>query len=196
MKQREFDALANECFRSVLVPYGFTNEGSMRCTFYRKGPNGVYHFIIPSVGTGGTWYCIRVFPDSPHIDPLFERRFPDGGGIPTDSFSCLSEKEVGLTQRQFNCKNEENFRKGFSNKVSPLLLKVAIPYLDRFQTVADIIPAIRHPSFLGFALHHVGRTSEAVAVLSKERERLRRLDTTNTEVASMLEHVESLLGPQ
>ncbi len=194
MKESEFNLLANEIFGGLLTPLGFTNERTEACTFYRKVGDEVYHFIMPCIGSRGVWYQIYVFPHSPAIYPIFEQRFPDNLGIPTDRFSLLSEYDgVNLTQQQFNCKYEENFRRGFARTVHPLLLKVAVPYLDRFQTVADIVPVIRHPSFLGFALHHVGRSEEAVAALQREKDRLRRLDTKNKDVATLLEHVERLL---
>jgi hypothetical protein len=135
---------------------------------------------------------MKIVPEQP---PLFnyQRDILDVG-IPSDVSSRLSEHDgISSRQEQFNCKNEENLRRGFTSKVGPLLLNVAIPYLDRFQTVEDIIPAIRHPSFLGFALHHVGRIVEAIAALEKERDRLRRLDTSNEDVACLLQHVERLL---
>src|SRR5437762_1890254 len=103
MTERQFDSLAVEMFTSVLVPRGFTNEGSKGCTFYRVIEDDVYHVIIPDMGSRGVWYDIRVFPHSPRIYPLFALRFPDNLGIPTDSFSCLSEREVGLTQQTFPC---------------------------------------------------------------------------------------------
>jgi hypothetical protein len=194
MKEKEFRVLAKELFGSVLTPLGFTSEQSQRCTFYRKVKDEIYHFVMPSIGSRGVWYQIYVFPHSPAICPLFKAKFPDNLGIPTDRCSLVSQHDgVNITQEQFNCKYEENFRRGFANKVAPLLLKVAVPYLDRFQTVADIIPVIRHASFLGFALHHVGRSMEAAAALQKERDRLRGLDTTNKDVATLLEHVERLL---
>jgi hypothetical protein len=194
MTTHEFDSICNELFGRVLIPLGFTNEYTEKCTFYRKIGDNVYHFIMPDIGSRGAWYDVRVFPHSPAIYPLFEQRFPDNLGIPTDRFSLLSEREVGATQSQFNCKSEDSLRRGFATTVGPLLLKVALPYLDCFQTVADIVPVIRHPSFLGFALHHVGRSDEAVVVLQRERDRLRRLDTTNKDVATVLEHVERLLS--
>ena len=197
VKQRTFDSIAVELFSHALCPFGFTNEGSSHGTFYRKANEDVYHFVCPCLGRSGTWYYVRVFPHSRHMDPEFGSRFPDALSVPTDSWSCLSEHDgVNLTQQRFNCKSEENFRNGFSRKVRPLLINVALPYLDRFQSVGDIIPAIRHPSFLGFALHHVGRRSEAITVLAKERERLRQLDTTDRRVASLLEHIDRLLGTE
>ncbi|MFO0968828.1 MAG: hypothetical protein U0793_25010 [Gemmataceae bacterium] len=194
MGDRHFDKTACELFGSILTPLGFTQRGSERCTFYRKVGEDVFHFVMPSIGSRGAWYQVFVFPHSPHIDPLFEKRFPDNVGIPTDAWSLLSESDgVNITQQQFNCKNEDNLRRGFATTVGPLLLKVAVPYLDRFQKVDDIVPVIRHPSFLGFALHHLGRSEEAVAALQRERARIRTLDMSNKDVAALLEHVERLL---
>lgn len=196
MTNREFDSLATEMFGIALIPLGFSSMGSERCTFYRRAGNDVYHFIRPDIGSRGTWYDVRVFPHSPKICPLFERRFPDDLGVPTDRFSFLSEQEIGITQSQFNCKDDDNFRRRFTATVGPALLRVAIPYLDRFQAVADIIPAIRHPSFLPFALHHVGRHDEAFAALRRERDRLRSLNSSTKEVVMLLEEVERLLQYQ
>ena len=193
MTANEFYVIANELFGKVLIPLGFTNDGSNRCTFYRRAGVGMYHVVMPDIGSRGAWFDVRVFPHAPAIYPLFEQRFPDSLGIPTDRFSLLSEREVGPTQSQFNCKNEENLRRVFARTVEPALLKVAIPYLDRFQSVADLIPVIRHPSFLGFTLYHAGRWDEAVAALQQERDRLRRLNTTNSDVATLLTEVERLL---
>ena len=100
---------------------------------------------------------------------------------------------INITQQQFNCRNEANFRHGFATKVGLLLQKIAVPYLDHFQSVADIIPVIRHQSFLGFALHHVGRTDEAIAILKQERDRLKELDMTNQDIVTLLENVEQKL---
>lgn len=194
MTDNIFDAIATELFGSILAPLGFSCNMSKHCTFYRHIEGGVYHFIMASIGSRGSWYQVFVFPHSPYIDPLFQDRFPDNVGIPTDSYSRLSEADgVNLTQQQFNCKAEGNFRHSFITTVAPLLLNVAVPYLDCFQSVASIIPAIRHPSFLGFALHHVGRSDEAVPILQREKERLQQLDTKNNDVAALLAEVERLL---
>jgi len=193
MKEREFKALTKESFGSVLIPHGFTTEGSKIGTFYRKTASQIFHFIIPRLSAYLPKYYIYVFPHSPHIYPIFGRRFPDSLGFATDSWSYLSERGVGLYQEKFSCRSKDDFRQHFEELVKPLLLTFAIPYLDQFQDVADIIPAIRHSSFLGFALHHVGRTAEAREVLEEERQRLQQLDTNNEEVAAMLEYVDRLL---
>ncbi len=193
MRAKVFNSLAKELFGEVLIPLGFTTQGSKRCTFYRKVGNEVFHFITPDMGLRGAWYDVLVFPHSPAIYPLFNQRFPNGMGVPTDSFSYLTENGIS-SQAMFNCKNEENMRRRFMNTVGPALLKVAIPYLDRFQSVSDIIPVIRHPSFLGFALNYVGRFEEAVVALKGERHRLMELGSSNKDVAVLLEEVERLLA--
>jgi hypothetical protein len=53
--------VAKECFGSVLVPYGFTHEGSKRCTFHRQAPDSVFHFIAPAMSIGQTRYYVYVF---------------------------------------------------------------------------------------------------------------------------------------
>src|SRR5262245_30193226 len=195
MTEKQFNGLARECFGAVLIPAGFANEGSVAATFYRAAPDDVFHFVLPEMGRSGTWYDIHVFPQSPHIEPRFTQRFPDDLGFPTDMFSFLSENDgVGSTQEQFSCRTEEHFRRSFEKRVRRLLLEVAVPYLTRFQSVADIIPVIQHPYFLGFALHYVGRRAEARVALEEERATLARLDPTNEEVALVLARLEKLLS--
>lgn len=101
---------------------------------------------------------------------------------------------LGLDQQQFNCKSEENLRQRFESTVKPLLLTKAIPYLDRIQTVQDMLPLIKHPSFLGLAMHHVGRTEEAKSLLQKERDRLSKLDQGDKTVSNLLSRVNQLLN--
>jgi hypothetical protein len=194
MTAKEFDALAKETFGNSLTPLGFTCQGSSRCTFYRKLDNDVYHFVMPDIGSRGAWYDLKVFPHSPDIDPLFQQRFPDDLGIPTDSWCYLSESDgVSITQQHFHCKTEEGFRREFTKKVSQLFIRVGIPYLNRFESVEDVLPVIRHSSFLGFALLHVGRRVEALAALNKEKERLQLLDAKNKDVSFLLGHINELL---
>lgn len=99
-----------------------------------------------------------------------------------------------MTQGRFNCKYEDNFRRRFENTVKPLLINVALPYLDKIQTIQDTIPLLKNAGFLGSALHHVGRRDESRPLLDKERERLLRLDTREEIVAAWLDRVNELLA--
>jgi hypothetical protein len=194
MTLKQFDKLANELFDAVLTPLGFKNEGSLHCTFHRRISADVYHVILPDPGSRVAWFDVKVFPTSPAIEPGFASMFPDELGLPTDSWSYLSARGVGLDHEQFNSKSEENLRRRFELTVKPLLLTQAIPYLDGIRTVADMIPLLKHSSYLGLALHHVGRVVEAKAPLLKERDRLQQLDVENKRVATLLARINELLN--
>jgi hypothetical protein len=194
MTPKQFDQIANDLFGAVLGPLGFSNDRSEFCTFHRKVSDEVYHVVYPGLGTHGTKYDVYVFPTSPALDPLFDQKFPDSLGIPTDSWSYLSVRGVGLDQEWFNCKSEENLRQRFDSTVKPLLLTKAIPYLDQIRTVQDMLPLIKHPSFLALAMHHVGRIEEAKSLLQKERDRLAKLDQGDKTVSSLLSRVNQLLN--
>jgi hypothetical protein len=194
MTPKQFDKIAGDLFGEVLATAGFSNERSQCCTFYRQASDVVFHIILPDLGTRGAWYDVKVFPVSPVVDPIFSTRFPDGLGIPTDSWSYLGERGVGLDQQTFNCKSDENFRHRFEASVKPLLLRHALPYLDGIRTVEDMIPLIKNPLCLGFALHHVGRTEEARQFLQEQKTRLSSLASSDPSVAVPLQRIRELLG--
>lgn len=194
MTPKQFDKAALKLFGSVLQEHGFSSEGSRYCTFHRKASDEVYHFIIPDPGSRGAWYDIKVFPASPALDPLFTEHFPDDLGIPSDSWSRLSERGVGLDQGRFNCKSEENFENRFEKTVRDLLVSTAIPFLDQFRQVADMLPVIKNAGFMGLALHHVGRTDEARPLLEQERDRLTATGSTERVVTANIERINGLLG--
>lgn len=192
MTRKQFDKNVLKIFTPVLAPHGFESVRSRRCTFYRQ-VGDVFHIIIPDRGTRGSWYDIRVFPASPLIDPIFHQQFPDDLGIPTDSWSLLSEHGVGLSQAQFGCRDEERFANRFEKSVRPLLESIAIPYLNQFTSIATMIDAIKHPMFLGPALHEVGRVEEARPILLAQRDRLAAIDSNELVVTARLERIEELL---
>lgn len=149
--------------------------------------------MLPDLGSRGAWYDVKVFPVSPLLAPSFDSQFPDELGIPSDSWSYLSDHGIGLDQQLFNCKSEENMRQRFESTVKPLLLTKAMSYLDPIQTVQDMLPLIKHPSFRCLAMHHVGRSEEAKSLLQKERDRLSKCDVSNDVVARLLARVDHLL---
>ncbi|MBX7059960.1 MAG: hypothetical protein K1X75_18000 [Leptospirales bacterium] len=166
MNEAEFDKLANELFGDALLPHGFTSEGSRFCTFHRKAKanEDVHHLIMPDIGSRGVWYDIKVAAVSPKLDPLFDKKFPDEIGMFTNNL--LSKYDgVGITQQQFNCKTEENFRRLFEKDVRPLLENQAIPFLDKIQTIGDLLPLITIDFVRGLALHSIGKKKEAVPLL-------------------------------
>lgn len=194
MKPRQFYDIARELFDGVLPRAGFSRQHSRFCTYCRRVGGDVYHLVMPDLGTRGVWYDVKVFPASPHLQPLFESHFPDALEVTTDRWSYLSEEGVGMTQGRFNCKYEDNFRRRFEKTVKPLLINVALPYLDKIQTIKDTIPLLKNAGFLGSALHYVGRRGESKPLLEKERERLLQLDTREEIVAAWLDRVNELLA--
>ncbi len=193
MTPKQFDKAVLKLFGPVLMEQGFTSEGSRCCTFYRKASSEVYHFLVPDPGSRGAWYDIKVFPSSPALDPLFAERFPDDLGIPSDSWSYLSERGVSLDQGRFNCKTEENFVNRFEKTVRKLLTDTAIPYLDQLQQVTDMLPIIKRPGFMGLALHHIGRIDEARPLLQQERDRLLAVESSDPMVIAYTERINELL---
>lgn len=193
MTPKQFDEVARQLFADVLSAYGFSCEESRFCTFYRQHSDEVFHFVLPDLGTRGTWFDVKVFPASPLLDPLFKEQFPDDVGIPTDSFSYLSERGVGLDQEKFNCKTEENLRRRFESSVRPALEKLAIPYLDQFRSIDDIVSVLRSPMFRGIGLHCVGKMEEAIPLLQQQRERLSLSDSDDPAISARLRFIEELL---
>jgi hypothetical protein len=194
MTLQNFYGIANELFSAVLMRQGFTSERSQRCTFHRRVSNDIYQFIVPDPASRLAWYDVKVFVSSPAIDPLFTLSFPDELGIPSDAWCYLSEEGVGLTQGRFNCKYEDNLRRRFEKTVGPLLIDVAVPYLDRIQTVDEMIPWLRRPLALGLALHHVGRTDEARPIPQQERARLMSIRDDSGELTPVFEKLVQILG--
>ena len=193
MTPKHFDKVARQLFANVLSDYGFSCEKSRFCTFYRQHSDEVFHFVLPDLGTRGTWFDVKVFPASPLLSPLFKENFPDDVGIPTDSFSYLSARGVGLDQEKFNCKTEENLRRRFELSVRSALEERAIPYLDHFRSLDDIIPVLRTPVFRGVGLHCVGKMDEAIPLLQAERERLSLLDSDAPVISAWLSFIDELL---
>ena len=148
MLPHDFDNLAIECFGTILIPHGFSSSQSKRSTFYRRASAEVWHFIMPDMRFKQAKYDIRVFFSSPIIDPEFEARFPDNLGIPQDDWSYLSiGKRVTHTPSTFPCSTKAIFRIAFEKAVGPALQIDALGYLNRFQTIADILPQIKYEPY-------------------------------------------------
>jgi hypothetical protein len=194
MNRHEFSAIAGRVVEAVLGPTGFSRDRSAHCTFWRTTPNQVYHFILLDPLSRGVWYDVKVFPSSPLIDPLFERRFPDGLEIPTDRWCYLGAQGVGPDQELYHCKSEETFRQRFEKTVKSRLIDLAVPYLNALQTVADMVPMIKDDGFEALALCQIGRSDDARPLLERERERLTRLDQSNPENAIWLKRIDELLA--
>jgi hypothetical protein len=202
MKRKKFYRLVEELFGEVLRPHGFCSEGSKLSVFYRRVSEDFYHIVSPDIGTRGAWYDIKVFCTSPLIEPMFEARFPDELGIPTDRFSYLNPRTgVGPDQECFGCSTEMELRETFYSTVKPSLLDKALSYLDKIKTLHELEPLIRSDLYLGYTLYEIGKSSEAIPLLKKEKERLSRVANSNVEytsneqnlISSHIEHIGGLL---
>ena len=63
----------------------------------------------------------------------------------------------------------------FRRDAAQAMLNYAIPYLDRIQTIEDLIPTIKDRGMKGIALALVGRTDEAKICINEEIGRLSAL---------------------
>ncbi len=193
MTPKKFDALAKRYFGELLEPKGFSCSGSEASTFYRHVPPDIVHFILVDLGSGGSWYDVKVFASSPKIEPEFENKFPDSVGVPSGSLCYLhTSSGVGPDQKRYSCKTEEDFVRVFSSEVAPAIDAKAIPYLDRISSIQSLLPFIRHDFYLGIALWHAGDKEQAKSVLTKEAQRLEKIQDPTGRVAALLKHINSL----
>ena len=143
MSPSKFRIISRKYFGSYLSEFGFSSEKSNIPIYFRKNKNDVYHFIAPQLNSNGTWFDIDVFTHSPLIEDWFFDRFPDNLDIPSGSFKFLHPKTgVGFDQKLYRCRTEEGFIRNFTQQSKPALEKFGIPYLDKIQTIDDVIATI------------------------------------------------------
>lgn len=176
MKIQEFNRTIRTYFDPILIPHGFSCEGSKRCVYWRKVSDEIFHLISPDLLRGGDRYDITVYVSSPLIYGDFWKNFPDWIPYTNGNNGYLSPEEgVADYQKLYFSRNQEAFESSFNRDASPALNKIAIPYLDRIQTIEGVIPIIRSGGMLGAALLHVGRTAEAKQYIESEIARLSAL---------------------
>ena len=194
MKRKDFDQLAIQYFGEVLIPQGFEFEESRYSRFYRKYSDDVYHLIVPSQRTRRTQYEVRVFATSPRIEADFDSIFPDDLGIPSENYSFLNPYDgVGPSQELYWCRTEEGFVRNFRQKVEPLLIAKAIPFLDNFKSLRDLIPFLNGPFYVGMALWWIGEKGRAGEILREEKAWLETIEDDTGHVASRVVCIENLL---
>ncbi len=176
MTKTEFKRLVRINFDPLLNSHGFSCKDSKRCVYWRKAPNDIYHIISPDVLRGGERYDVVVYASSPVIYGDFWDRFPDWIPYTNGNNGYLSPEEgVGDYQKLYFCRNPDAFMNSFKRDVAPALMNIAIPYLDKIQTIEDLIPTIRPSGMMGAALLQVGRTAEAKQLIENEIKRLSEL---------------------
>lgn len=173
MTRTEYKRLIRANFDPILAPHGFSCDGSKRCVYWRKTSNEIVHVIAIDAMQNATRYQILVFATSAIIESDFESRFPDDLHVVNAPKGYLSPEDgVSDYQKLYFCGNPDAFMNSFKRDAAPALINIAIPYLDKIQTIEDLIPTIRPGGMMGAALLHVGRTAEAKRYIEGEISRL------------------------
>jgi hypothetical protein len=194
MNSEDFYILAADYFGRELTANGFKCDGSKTSTYYRWVTDDIVHVVRPFLSKNGTWYDIRVFATSPMIDFLFESRFPDSIGIPSDSFSYLHPSTgVGCDQKQYHCKSAESFVRSFEQTVAPALRQHAVPFLDRIATIGELVSTVRNPLFRAIGIWQKGDKELARPLLTAELKRLSEISDSTGQVAIGIRYLENLL---
>ncbi len=195
MKQAEFISAARKHFGEFLSPLGFSYEKSRHSTFHRRASDDVFHFIIPSLSRDGTWFDVKVFAQSPLIQPQFSDLFPDDLGIPSQLASNLHpDRGVGVHHKAYRCNKIDGFIRNFDNEVVPALKIHALPYLDKLKTLQDLLPIINDDFYMGVCLWRLGRQSEARDLLVPEALRLAGLSDQTDYVKTLTAYISDLIG--
>jgi hypothetical protein len=176
MTKAEFKRLIRANFDPILTPHGFSCEGSKRCVYWRKVSDEIYHIISPDALRRVDRYDVVVYATSPVIEEDFFDKFPDWVPYTNGDVGYLSpERGVGDYQKLYFCGNPDAFMTSFKRDTAPALANIAVPYLDKIQTMEDLIPTIRPGGMMGAALLRVGRTVEAKRYIESEIKRLSEL---------------------
>lgn len=190
MKVSDFDRVARDHFGAVLTNEGFSCAESRRSCFYREVSNDVFHFIMPDISVRGEWYDIRVFANSPRIEPEFVARFPDDLGIPNGQLSYLDPRSgVGPDQKMYRCKTEDGFVRGFKSEVEPALVTKALPFLREINSLADFLPHIRSRFYRGAAMFEIGDLDGGRELLREEQQRLSGINDESGRVGAVLSYI-------
>lgn len=198
MNQKPFDRLVIKYIWPILKEHGFHRDGNHADVFFRKANEDVYHFVALHRMRSGDRYYAMVYFSSPIILEDFHERLPEGIPMANANRHYLSPEDgVEDYQKMFFCRYEDSFLTSFERDFKPALLQYGLPYLDNIQSVEDMIPFLRHDSFRGPALVHVGRTEEARACIERQIEKISKIPLDEDgRVASALAFQKGLLGLQ
>jgi len=73
-------------------------------------------------------------------------------------------------------------------------MSAAIPYLNQFQSLSDLLPEIRNPLDKAIATHHVLGSARSQLLLEEQRERLCALNSDDENVVATLRLIDEVLS--
>jgi hypothetical protein len=193
MTTKQFDRISRKLFGEVLEVHGFTAKQSGHSTFYRGVNDDIYHIVAPDQFRSGSYYSVKIFACSRRLDPLFDKRFPDFVGVPSDVFCHLSKSGVGIDKEVFGCKTPETFAKGFSTRVKPMLLEVIPSYFNDQGSLEGMLKYIRTPLYLAIALGLI-KDPSSNQLLHEQLHRLEALNDSDEVVVSHIERIKEILA--
>ena len=143
MGPKKFTHMSRKHFGNFLKLHSFSTIRDSSPLYYRINDNDIYHIISPRLGSRGVWFDIMVYSHSPLLEDTFLQDFPESLGVPSDSFSYLHpETGVGPDQKCYRCRTEEGFVRNFNQEAKPALQEFGLPYLDKIQTIDDVVATI------------------------------------------------------
>jgi len=143
MGPKKFTHMSRKYFGELLLKYGFSATDGDSPVFYRINQNDIYHIIFPMLGSRGVWFDLSVLGHSPILKDTSFENFPESVQDVTGGFSYLHPiTGVGPDQKCYRCRTEEGFIRNFNQEAKPALEKFGLPYLDKLQTIDDVIATI------------------------------------------------------
>lgn len=155
MTPTKFRKLSLEYFGGFLFDLGFEVQTKYGPTYFKANENDVYHFIMPQTNRRGDWFDVMIFANSPKINPKFEAYFENGIDVPSDNNSYLHPVEgIHWRQKCYKCGREEDFINSFNKEVLPALQTFALPYLEKINTVSDLVKTVHSHVAHNYNLDH------------------------------------------
>ena len=132
----------------VLERYGYSSMGP---TYVKKVSDGLYVFIHFEVSRDKTTYTVWAYPSSPKLNTTDQQDFPAKHGNPLGNKSFLNAKlGVGKGASSFSCKTKNILQKTLSEHALPAIEQHAIPFLQQFHALPDILPFLENSQWASF----------------------------------------------
>ena len=143
MKDREIYDTLRRMLGPLLISHGFTSEGSRQATFHRRVSDELFHAISCDLFAHRKAFDVIVCPCSPRFGSW--ENFPDGLLVVSGSRGRLNVTAgVGSGASRFSCASPGALESSITKALLPALAEFALPYLEQFQALRDIVPVLEH----------------------------------------------------